>query len=69
MKLFDLHSPFFLPLYRRVIAVAFTGGWAALELASGNTGWALIFAAGCAFCWYEFFFAFDPENFKKNKKS
>ncbi|WP_116596904.1 hypothetical protein [Primorskyibacter marinus] len=67
MKFFDLRIPFFLPLWRRVVTVVLTGGWAAFELANGNPGWAVIFGAAGAFCAYEFFIVFDPENFKGDK--
>ena len=30
------------PLWRRVLLVAICAGWAALELYSGSTGWAMI---------------------------
>lgn len=69
MKFFDLRVPFFLPLWRRILTVASSGGWAVFELANGNPGWAAIFGAASAFCAYEFFIVFDPENFKGDKEN
>lgn len=65
MKFFDLRHPFFLPLWRRIITVVFTGGWALVELSGSNPGWAILFAAITAFAAYEFFIVFDPENYKE----
>ncbi|MBM1219060.1 hypothetical protein JQU17_02535 [Ponticoccus sp. SC2-23] len=64
---FNVRHPFFLPVGRRLAVVVVTGGWAMLELASGNAGWAMIFGAAAAWCGYEFFVVFDPENYKEKK--
>lgn len=64
MRFFDIRHPVFLPLWRRVLVVGLSGGWALLELTGGNPGWALIFGAAAAYCGWEFFVVFDPENYK-----
>ncbi|KMK69000.1 hypothetical protein [Puniceibacterium sp. IMCC21224] len=64
MKLFDLRQPFFLPLWRRVATLAVAGGWAVVELVSGSPGWAALFAALAIYCAYEFFVAFNPDDYK-----
>ena len=52
MRFFDVRSPFFAPLWRRIVICAVIGGWALLELVGGNPGWALIFgAAGAWLTW------------------
>lgn len=56
--------PFFAPVWRRVITVALTGGWAVLETAWGNSAWAFGFGALAAYCFYEFFVIFDPKNYE-----
>ncbi len=42
-KLFDLAVPFFLPFWRRVLAVAVPILWALLEFATDEAFWGLIF--------------------------
>ncbi len=59
-KLFDVQSPFFIPLYRRVLVVAVTLAWAIVELSRGSVGWAALFAAAGLWCAYQFFVVFDP---------
>ena len=63
-SLFNLRAPFFAPKGRRVVVTAFLLGWAAFELLTGNPGWAALFGAAGAWCFYEFFVVFDPENYK-----
>ena len=63
--LFNLRHPFFLPLWRRGLTVALSAGWALIELSSGSPGWAIMFGAVAAFCAYEFFIVFDPEEYKE----
>lgn len=57
--MFDLHVPFFIPVWRRVIVTALLLGWAAFELITGAPAWALLFGAGGLYCLYGFFFAWD----------
>ncbi len=64
MKFFDLRQPFFLPTWRRAATVGVLGLWTLVEVMGGNTGWAILFGAICAYCTYEFFIAFDPANYQ-----
>ncbi|WP_370161751.1 hypothetical protein [Limimaricola soesokkakensis] len=59
-KLFDVQSPFFIPLWRRLLVVGLALGWALVELAHGAPGWALLFGAAGMWCAYQFFVVFDP---------
>jgi hypothetical protein len=59
-KLFAVQSPFFIPLWRRVLVVAVTLLWALVELSRGSLGWAALFAAAGLWCAYQFFVVFDP---------
>ncbi len=43
-RFFDLAVPFFLPMWRRVLTVIVSKLWAMVELANGETLWALLFA-------------------------
>jgi len=43
LKLFDLEIPFFLPLWRRVLAVVVPVLWAFFEFSNSNVFWGLIF--------------------------
>ena len=63
--MFNLRVPFFLPFYRRLLTTAILAAWALFELANGNTGWALATGALGAYCAYEFFVIFDPDNYKE----
>ncbi len=42
-KLFDLAIPFFLPVWRRVLAVVVPILWAMVEFSTGEAFWGLIF--------------------------
>jgi hypothetical protein len=58
--MFDLDHPFFAPPWRRVAVVAACLGWAAVELATGGVGWALLFGGLGLYAGYRFFVTFDP---------
>ena len=64
MRFFDVRSPFFVPVWRRVVVVALVLGWALLELSRGSPGWAAFFAAAGLWCGWQFFFDFHlpPED-------
>jgi hypothetical protein len=42
-KLFDLATPFFLPMWRRVLAVVVPIAWSFFEFSTANYFWGLIF--------------------------
>ena len=67
-KFFDLRHPFFNPLWRRVLTVAVSGGWAVVELVSGSPGWAIMFGAVAAWCAYEFFVNWEPPGGQEDDK-
>ena len=54
-EFFDIRSPFFQPLYRRIIVVLALAGWGLFEARSGNTYWAALFLAVAVYCGYVFF--------------
>ncbi len=68
MRFFDLRLPFFLPLWRRAATVVVAGGWAVVELATGSPGWAILFGSLAAYCAYQFFVAFNPDDYKDTEK-
>jgi hypothetical protein len=43
LKLFDMAIPFFLPVWRRVLAVVVPVLWALFEFSTGEAFWGLIF--------------------------
>ncbi len=59
-----LHHPFFLPVGRRVIVTGACLAWGAAEFALGNAGWSALFVSIGAYLVYEFFYRFDPENYR-----
>lgn len=52
MKLIDPGHPFFRPLWRRWATVIAPGLWAAVELATGSPGWAVMFAAAGGYAFW-----------------
>lgn len=65
--MFDLHIPFFLPLWRRLLVTAIACGWALFELLTGAIGWAILFGAVGALCLQQFFVVWDPERAARGK--
>ena len=52
----DLEHPFFVPLWRRVLIVVLTLGWAAFEfLVTAAPFWGMLFAAIGLYCAWTFF--------------
>lgn len=67
-KFFDVQSAFFIPLWRRIVAVVLILGWGIFELAAGSPVWGLIFGAAGLYCAHQFFIAFDPPVGDKTEK-
>ena len=59
-SVFDVQSTFFIPVWRRVLVVAFSAVWAIVELVNGGPYWALLFGGISAYCAHQFFIAFNP---------
>ncbi|HCQ66592.1 MAG TPA: hypothetical protein DIU07_16230 [Rhodobacteraceae bacterium] len=59
--MFDLQVPFFIPLWRRVVTVGLTLGWAGFEVLNGAPAWGLLFCAAGLYCVYQFFVIWDPK--------
>jgi hypothetical protein len=68
MKFLDIRHPFFRPVWRRVVTVAFALGWALVELWAGNVVWAMLFGAMGAYAAWEFFVIYDPANYEEKKE-
>ncbi len=61
MDFLDVRTPFFRPLWRRVVAVALCLGWALYEISTGAVFWSILFgAAGLHLAW-QFFVIFDRD--------
>jgi hypothetical protein len=61
----DLSHPFYKPLWRRIAIVASTVLWFGFEtLVAGSMFWAILSGAMCAYCSYNFLFAWKdaPED-------
>lgn len=50
--LIDANHPFFRPVWRRWITAVLPLAWAGVEVASGSTGWAIIFGAAGAYAFW-----------------
>ncbi len=61
-KLFDFDHPFFRPLWLRIAVVAACLGWAAVEMAGGAPGWAILFGAVGLYAGYRLFVTFAPRD-------
>ena len=59
---FDVQSPFFRPLWRRVLVTALTLAWAGVEVARGATFWAMLFGGAGIYLAWAFFIDFKPED-------
>jgi hypothetical protein len=63
MRFFDVRSPIFVPLWRRVLVFGLVLAWALLELWRGAPGWALLFGVAALWIGWQFFFDFRlPED-------
>lgn len=60
MSLFDVQTPFFRPLWRRVAVTAVCLAWAAMEVANGAVLWAVLFGAAGLYLAWQFFVVFEP---------
>ena len=61
VNFFNVQTPFFRPLWRRVVTTLACLAWTAYEVTLGLTMWAIIFGAASVYLAWEFFVAFDPE--------
>ncbi|MCY4452678.1 MAG: hypothetical protein OXC01_12075 [Immundisolibacterales bacterium] len=60
MSLFDVQTPFFRPLWRRVAVTVVCLAWAAMEVSTGAVFWAILFGAAGLYLAWQFFVVFDP---------
>lgn len=65
---FDVQSPIFRPVWRRVVVVALTIVWTLFEMSNGAYVWALIFGAAASYLTYQFFVVFDPKDPDENEQ-
>jgi len=57
--IFEIRTPFFRPLIRRIVVAGALAIWTAVELASAAWGWAAVFGASTLYVCWAFFIAFD----------
>ena len=69
MKFFDLNSPFFLPVWRRVAMTGVCLGWALVELASGAVFWGALFGVAGLYCAWALFVAFDEKGIRERENA
>lgn len=60
MSLFDVQTPFFRPLWRRIAVTAVCFAWTAVEIATGAVFWAILFGAASIYLAWQFFVVFRP---------
>jgi hypothetical protein len=60
-KLFDLHHPFFAPLWRRIAVTLLCLGWGLFEFVMGSPFWGTLFAGLGAYCAWVFLFDYKPQ--------
>ncbi|MEQ5869837.1 hypothetical protein J4E08_07985 [Sagittula sp. NFXS13] len=61
-NLMNVQTPWFIPLWRRIVLVCVCLAWGLAEFLMGNPGWSLLFAALGLYCAYQFFVVFDPKD-------
>lgn len=59
MKFFEVRTPFFRPLWRRVLATTICLAWALFEATSGGYLWAILFGAAGGLLAFQFFVTFE----------
>lgn len=64
MQLFELQIDFFLPLWRRVLLVAFCLAWALFEFITGAVFWGIIFGSLGVYAMWQLFFDGWPASSK-----
>ena len=65
MTIFNLHQPFFVPIWRRVALVAFCLGWALVEFFTAAPFWGVLFGSmGIYACWQFFLTEWAPADDK-----
>lgn len=69
VNFFNVQTPFFRPLWRRVVTTVACVGWTIFEVTSGSLMWAIIFGAASLYLAWEFFVAFSPEPAAGEKES
>ena len=57
----DVRTPFFRPLWRRVVATGICFAWAAYEFSTGNAFWGMLFGGAGALMGWQFFVTFDQQ--------
>ncbi len=58
---FKIQTPFFIPLYRRLIVLAVTAAWVAVEMSRGEPIWAFVAISATIYVGVQFFLQFDEE--------
>ena len=60
MNFLDVQTPFFRPLWRRVVVTVVCLAWAAMEISTGAVFWAILFGAAGLYLAWQFFVVFNP---------
>lgn len=69
MQFFEVRTPFFRPLWRRVLVAGICLAWALFELVNGAYFWGILFGAAGGLIAWQFFVTFeDGPAFKAEKK-
>lgn len=64
MRLFELQTEFFLPLWRRVVVVAVCLAWTVFEFVSGSPFWGMLFGGMGLYALWQLFLDGWPGNRK-----
>ncbi|SDZ48560.1 hypothetical protein SAMN05444004_11683 [Jannaschia faecimaris] len=57
----DVQTPFFYPMWRRVVAVVVLTIWTLFEVSNGQVFWSILFGASGAYLAWQFFFVWNPD--------
>ncbi len=60
--MFNLQDSFYRPLWLRLTIVLLCLGWAAVEIANGAPGWAMLFGAVGLYAAWQFFVVWNPKD-------
>ena len=59
VNFFNVRTPFFRPLWRRLATTAACLAWTVFELTSGSMMWAVVFGVSSLYLAWQFFVVFD----------
>ncbi len=64
-NMWNVKTPFFRPMWRRLLACVLPGIWAVVELTIGNPMFGALFVACAGYLVHQFFIVFNPDDYTR----